>query len=93
VSAGTDRDDGDRARCGRTRNATSALEFNRAQRKPCACDGVRLLIRTMKKITEVAGDSGTELRDRGRSVKLRVLDIARAARSRAKQSSEKLKRA
>jgi transposase, IS5 family len=56
-------------------------------------DGVRVLIRTMKKITEVAGDSGTKLRDRGRSVKLRVLDIARAARSRAKQSSEKLERA
>ena len=31
--------------------------------------------------------------DRSRSVKLRVLDIARAARSKAKQSQEKLKRA
>ena len=56
-------------------------------------DGVRVLIRTMKKITKVAGDVGTKLRDRSRSVKLRVLDIARAARSRAKQSSEKLKHA
>jgi IS5 family transposase len=54
-------------------------------------DGVRVLIRTMKKITKIAG-AGTKLRDRSRSVKLRVLDIARAARSRAKQSSEKLKR-
>ena len=56
-------------------------------------DGVRVLIRTMKKIAEIAGDAGAKLRDRSRSVKLRVLDIARAARSRAKQSSEKLKRA
>src|SRR6516164_2159240 len=56
-------------------------------------DGVRVLIRTMKKITKIAGAAGTKLRDRNRSVKLRVLDIARAARSRAKQGSEKLKRA
>ena len=56
-------------------------------------DGVRVLIRTMKNITKIAGDSGTKLRDRSRGVKLRVLDIARAARSRAKQSPEKLKRA
>jgi IS5 family transposase len=54
-------------------------------------DGVRVLIRTMKKITKIAGETGTRLRDRSRSVKLRLLDIARAARSRAKQSSEKLK--
>jgi IS5 family transposase len=56
-------------------------------------DGVRVLIRTMKKITKIAGESGTRLRDRSRSVKLRLLDIARAARSRAKQSSQKLERA
>jgi transposase, IS5 family len=56
-------------------------------------DGVRVLIGTMKKITEIAGEAGIQLRDRSRSVKLRVLDIARAARSRAKQSAEKLKRA
>ena len=55
-------------------------------------DGVRVLIRTMKKITKIAGESGTRLRDRSRSVKLRLLDIARAARSRAKQSSQKLER-
>src|SRR5215472_995526 len=54
-------------------------------------DGVRVLLRTMKKITKIAGTAGTKLRDRSRSVKLRVLDIARAARSRAKQGSEKLK--
>ena len=54
-------------------------------------DGVRVLIRTMKKITEITGQTGTTLRDRSRSVKLRMLDIARAARSKAKQSSAKLK--
>jgi transposase, IS5 family len=56
-------------------------------------DGVRVLIRTMKRITEIAGAAGAKLRDRSRSVKLRVLDIARAARSKAKQGQEKLKRA
>jgi IS5 family transposase len=39
-------------------------------------DGVRVLIRTMKKITKIAGTVGTKLRDRSRSVKLRVLDTA-----------------
>ena len=53
-------------------------------------DGVRVLLRTMKKITKIAGTAGTKLRDRSRSVKLRVLDIARAARSRAKQGSSVL---
>jgi IS5 family transposase len=49
-------------------------------------DGVRVLIRTMKKITTIAGEAGASLCDRSRSVKLRGLDIARAARSNAKQS-------
>jgi len=56
-------------------------------------DGVRVLTRMMRKITAIAGAAGAELRDRSRSVKLRVLDIARAARSRAKPSREKLNRA
>src|SRR4051812_34683094 len=56
-------------------------------------DGVRVLTRAMKKITAIAGKVGTKLRDRSRSVKLRVLDIARAARSKAQQGQEKLKRA
>jgi IS5 family transposase len=55
-------------------------------------DGVRVLIRTMKKIGKIAGETGAKLCDRSRSVKLRVLDIARAARSRAKQSRERLNR-
>jgi transposase, IS5 family len=56
-------------------------------------DGVRVLTRIMTKVTKIAGKAGAKLRDRSRSVKLRVLDIARAARSKAKQSQEKLKRA
>jgi transposase, IS5 family len=55
-------------------------------------DGVRVLIRTMKKITKIAGEAGVKLRDRSRSVKFRMLDIARAARSKAKQSQRKLKK-
>jgi transposase, IS5 family len=56
-------------------------------------DGVRVLIRTMKKITAITGEAGAKLRDRSRSVKLRVLDIARAARAKGPQSQEKLRRA
>jgi len=56
-------------------------------------DGVRVLTRVMKKITAIAGAAGTKLRDRSRSVKLRVLDIARAARSKARPGREKLNRA
>jgi IS5 family transposase len=40
-------------------------------------DGVRVLTRMMKKVTEIAGAAGAKLRD----VKLRVLEIARAARA------------
>jgi Transposase DDE domain len=47
----------------------------------------------MKKITAIAGVVGTTLRDRSRSAKLRVLDIARAARSKAKPGREKVNRA
>jgi len=56
-------------------------------------DGVRVLIRTMKKITKIVGTAGAKLRDRSRSVKLRVLDINRAARSKATASQHKLTRA
>ena len=56
-------------------------------------DGVRVLTRAMKKITAIAGDVGAKLRDRSRSVKLRVLDIARAARAKGPQSQERLKAA
>ena len=55
-------------------------------------DGVRVLTRAMKKITAIVGDVGAKLRDRSRSVKLRVLDIARAARAKGPQSQERLKK-
>lgn len=45
-------------------------------------DGVRVLTRTMRRVTDLAGAVGTQLRDRSQSVKLRVLEIARAARAR-----------
>jgi IS5 family transposase len=44
----------------------------------------------MKKITKITGEVGAKLRDRSRSVKLRLLDIARAARSKTRQSQGKL---
>jgi IS5 family transposase len=56
-------------------------------------DGVRVLTRTMKKITGIAGAAGAKLRDRSRSVKWRVLEIARAARAKGQQSREKLAQA
>jgi IS5 family transposase len=56
-------------------------------------DGVRVLIRGMKKVEEIAGKAGATLRDRSRSVKLRVLEIARAARSKGEQSQSKLQQA
>src|ERR1700752_4759546 len=40
-------------------------------------DGVRVLTRTMRKITQIVGAAGTKLRDRSRSVKLRLLEIMR----------------
>jgi transposase, IS5 family len=54
-------------------------------------DGVRVLIRTMKKITKIAGDVGTKLRDRSRSVKFRLLEIGRIARAKGAINQEKLK--
>jgi IS5 family transposase len=56
-------------------------------------DGNRVLTRLMKKVRTLAGAMGAKLRDRSRSVKLRVLDVARAARSKVPQSQEKLKQA
>jgi IS5 family transposase len=56
-------------------------------------DGVRVLTRAMKKVGSIAAEAGAKLRDRSRSVKLRVLEIARAARSKVPQSGEKLNQA
>src|SRR5467141_3089518 len=55
-------------------------------------DGVRVLTRTMKKITGIAGAAGAQLRDRSRSVKWRVLEIARAADIRRQIVLERLRR-
>src|SRR5262249_28156331 len=43
------------------------------------------------KITAIAGAGGTRLRDRSRSVKLRVLEIARVSRTKGPINQEKLK--
>src|SRR5438445_3444669 len=53
-------------------------------------DGVRVLTRTMKKITEIAGAVGTKLRDRSRSVKFRLFEIARIARAKGPLNSDRL---
>jgi IS5 family transposase len=50
-----------------------------------AKDAAMVLALAMKKITKIAGEVGTKLRNRSRSVKLRVLDIARAARAKGPQ--------
>src|SRR4030081_3224031 len=56
-------------------------------------DGVRVLTRTMTKISPIAREAGARLCDRSRTVKLRALEIARAARAKGKQSQGKLERA
>jgi transposase, IS5 family len=54
-------------------------------------DGVRVLTRIMGKITKIAGTAGTKLRHRSRSVKLRLLEIGRAARAKGPINRDKLK--
>jgi transposase, IS5 family len=54
-------------------------------------DGVRVLTRIMRKITKIAGTVGTKLRDRSRSVKLRLLEIGRVARAKGPVNQDKLK--
>src|SRR5215472_14149494 len=53
-------------------------------------DGVRVLIRAMKRIAEIAGQQGAKLRDRSRSVKFRVLEIGRVVLSRGGPNRERL---
>ena len=53
-------------------------------------DGVRVLIRVMKRIQEIAGQQGAKLRDRSRSVKWRVLEIGRVVRSKGGPNKERL---
>jgi IS5 family transposase len=56
-------------------------------------DGVRVLTRIMKKVTAVAGKAGTQMRDRSRSAKLKVLAIARASRNKTEPGRQKMKKA
>src|SRR6516165_6020745 len=53
-------------------------------------DGVRVLTRTMKKITGIVGEVGTKLRDRSRCVKLRVIEIMRIARAKGPLNRDRL---
>jgi len=54
-------------------------------------DGVRVLTRAIKRIEAATGVVGGKLRNRMRATTHRVLEIARAARSRAGQGRERLK--
>src|ERR1700736_1547281 len=56
-------------------------------------DGVRVLTRTMKQVTMIAGRVGATVRDRSRSVKFRLLEIGRIARSKGVERQTKLTRA
>ena len=53
-------------------------------------DGVRVLTRAMKRVAALAGEVGAKLRDRSRSVKYRILEIGRAARSKSGSGKENL---
>ncbi len=55
-------------------------------------DGVRVLTRAMKRIAALASDGGAKLRDRSRSVKHRILEIGRAARSKGGAGKERLQK-
>jgi len=55
-------------------------------------DGVRVLIRAMKRIGEIAAQQGAKLRDRSRSVKLRILEIGRIARTKGGPNRERLQK-
>lgn len=54
---------------------------------------MRVLTRTMRKITDLAGAAGAKLRDRSRSVRHRLLEIGRAVRGKAVPNRERLQRA
>jgi len=53
-------------------------------------DGVRVLTRTMRKVTAIAGAVGATLRDRSRSVNRRLMEIGRIARTKGARRQEKL---
>ena len=53
-------------------------------------DGVRVLTRAMKRITNLAGTAGAKLHDRARSTRRCLIQIGRASRSRAEQGKERM---
>ena len=54
-------------------------------------DGVRVLTRVMKKVAGAAGKAGAKFRDRSRSIKRRILEIAYAARNKNEKGQAKMK--
>jgi transposase, IS5 family len=55
-------------------------------------DGVRVLTRALKRIAALAGQQGAKLRDRSRSVKLRILEIGRVVRTKGGPNKDRLQR-
>ncbi len=53
-------------------------------------DGDRVLTRLMKKVTEIAGEVGTKVRNSMRNVQRRVAEIARASRTRGEKGKQKI---
>src|SRR3989454_11569068 len=51
-------------------------------------DGVRVLTRTMKRIVEIAGKTGEQVRDRMKSVGRRLLEMARISRPKGQQQTK-----
>jgi IS5 family transposase len=56
-------------------------------------DGVRVLTRLMKRVTEITGKGGASYRDRTRSVQRRLIEIGRATRAKGIGAMEKVKTA
>jgi transposase, IS5 family len=56
-------------------------------------DGVRVLTRTMQRLSTAVKDAGETIRNRMRSASRRVMEIARASRSRGKGGEQKRRRA
>lgn len=56
-------------------------------------DGVRVLTRVMKRVAAAAGEAGRQFRDRTRSVKRRILEIALASRDQSERGQQKIKTA
>ena len=56
-------------------------------------DGVRVLTRTMRQVTAIAGAIGATFRDRSRSVKRRLIEIGRIVRAKGVPRKDRLTRA